>query len=290
MRSDFIAFILTHGRPDRVHTYKSLMKAGYTGRVVILIDNEDKRQKEYRETFGDLVHVFDKKAISETFDEADNFGDRRAIIYARNACFGIARELGAKYFIQLDDDYTDFRYKTDAEGRYGDLLRLRQIDGILEAMVDLLEVSGALTVAMAQNGDFIGGEDGTRARTLKPWRKAMNTFVCSVDRPFQFIGRINEDVNTYTTLGHRGQLFLTVPNVAINQVKTQSNAGGMTELYLDSGTYVKSFYTVMMCPSAVKIAEIGTLYRRIHHQVQWKRAVPCILDENHRKPRESTKA
>lgn len=52
--------------------------------------------------------MFDKPKIAKTFDEADNFDDRRAIVYARNACFQIARKLGYKYFIELDDDYDVF--------------------------------------------------------------------------------------------------------------------------------------------------------------------------------------
>ncbi|EFL0486748.1 hypothetical protein G8G26_005003 [Escherichia coli] len=30
MRDDFCAFILTHGRPDKVLTYRTLRRAGYT--------------------------------------------------------------------------------------------------------------------------------------------------------------------------------------------------------------------------------------------------------------------
>lgn len=38
----------------------------------------------------------------------DNFNEHRAILYARNESFRIARELGLTYFLQLDDDYSDF--------------------------------------------------------------------------------------------------------------------------------------------------------------------------------------
>lgn len=281
----FVAFILTHGRPDRVHTFRSLKKHGYTGRVVILIDNEDKQRAEYEKRFPGMVKVFDKKAISDTFDEGDNFEDRRAIIYARNACFEVAKEMGVKWFIELDDDYTDFRYKTNAQDQYCDKINLTQLDRVFDIMVDFLESTGACSVAMAQGGDFIGGADGTNAGRLKLLRKAMNTFVCATDRPFRFFGRINEDVNAYTCGARRGMLFFTIPNVAINQKQTQSNAGGMTDLYLDSGTYVKSFYSVMYAPSCVKVKDMGPVYRRMHHSVNWKNTAPCILDESHRKPR-----
>lgn len=89
----FVAFILTHGRPDRVLTYEKLRKHGYTGKIYIVCDDEDKTLPEYRKRFGDVL-VFSKSEIAKTFDEGDNFGDRRAIIYARNACFELAQQIG----------------------------------------------------------------------------------------------------------------------------------------------------------------------------------------------------
>ena len=105
MPNDFCAFILTHGRPDNVITYNTLLRHGYTGPIYIVIDNEDKTANRYYEVFGDKVVMFDKLSIAKSIDEGDNFDGRRAIIYARNACFDIAKKLGYTYFIELDDDY-----------------------------------------------------------------------------------------------------------------------------------------------------------------------------------------
>ena len=285
----FVAFILTHGRPDRIYTLRSLKKHGYTGRVVILIDNEDKTREEYEARYPGMVHVSDKAGISDTFDEGDNFGDRRAIVYARNACFVVAKELGVEHFIELDDDYTEFRYKTNAHDQYCNKFNLSNLDGLFDAMIDFLEATKASSVALAQNGDFIGGHAGTNAGKLEPWRKCMNTFVCATARPFKFFGRINEDVNVYTCGTRRGMLLFTLPNCAINQKQTQSNGGGMTDLYLDSGTYVKSFYSVMYAPSCVKVQDMGPVYRRMHHRVSWRHCAPKILAESVRKPRKRRK-
>jgi hypothetical protein len=113
----------------------------------------------------------------------------------------------------------------------------------------------------------------------------MNTLFCRVDRPVEFLGRINEDVSTYVVAGSRGDVFLTVLGVQMAQGPTQQNAGGMTELYLASGTYVKSFYTVMMAPSCVTVRVIASVGHRYHHRILWQHAVPKILSETHRKPR-----
>lgn len=280
---DFCAFILTHGRPDKVYTYDSLMKSGYSGKVYIVIDDEDKTAKQYRKQFGDMVLTFSKSEIAKTFDEGDNFNDRRAIIYARNACFELSKQVGCKYFIQLDDDYMTFSYKFDKDGVYQER-KILKIDNVLEYLLDFyLSVPNLLSIAFAQNGDFIGGAEGTHAKNKKLMRKCMNTFICSTDRPFQFFGRINEDVNTYTNLGNRGGLFFTFNQIAISQKQTQSNSGGMTDLYLDSGTYVKSFYSVMYMPSSVKISLMGSTHKRLHHNVSWRYTVPMIISERHRK-------
>ena len=109
---DFVAFILSHGRADNVITYKTLIRSGYTGRIVIVVDNEDKSINKYIENFGyDNVVVFDKKEMADSIDEGNNFDNRKVIVHARNVCFKIAKELNIKYFIQLDDDYTSFRYR-----------------------------------------------------------------------------------------------------------------------------------------------------------------------------------
>ena len=83
MNNSFVALILTHGRPDNVITYSALRKHGYTGPIIIVVDNEDATLEEYKKKFPD-VYVFDKKAVAAQIDEGDNFQDRRAIIYARN--------------------------------------------------------------------------------------------------------------------------------------------------------------------------------------------------------------
>lgn len=59
--NDFAAFILTHGRAEKVITYKTLREQGYTGRIVIVIDDEDKQGNLYKEKFGDAVQVFSKR-------------------------------------------------------------------------------------------------------------------------------------------------------------------------------------------------------------------------------------
>lgn len=282
MVKDFAALILTHGRPDKVHTHRTLRRSGYTGPIYLLVDDEDATLPQYRERYGDAVKTFSKAEIAERFDEADNFDDRRSVFYARNAAFDVAEELGYTRFIQLDDDYTAFSFRAGPRQEYG-TWNIWNLDAVLEELLAYFESIPAASLCFCQGGDFIGGADNSYVRDVTFKRKAMNTFICRTDRRFDFVGRINEDVNTYVELGRRGHLFLTLMGVQIVQINTQQSGGGMTDLYLDAGTYLKSFYSVMIAPSCVSIQEMGEVRKRIHHRVEWKNAVPVIIHERHRR-------
>lgn len=280
----FVVFILTHGRAANVKTIKSLRKAGYTGKVLLVIDNEDEQEEHYKRIYGEQnVVVFDKLDIAERYDTMDTFDERRTIFYARNACFEIAEKLGYEYFLELDDDYTQFAYKTVKGGKFSSI-RIRNANEVFDCMLDFLDVSGAYTVAFAQGGDFIGGKDNNRYKD-KILRKAMNSFFCKTSRKFEFIGRVNEDVNTYCLMGTQGKLLFTYTDIAIEQETTQKQKGGMSEQYLDSGTYLKSFYTVICCPSCVTIGMMGGSKKgmRLHHMVNWNNCCPKIISEKYKK-------
>lgn len=282
MENDFAVFILTHGRPDNVKTYSTLKKCGYTGNIYFIVDNEDQTVNSYIQNFGEKrVIVFDKKALADSIDEGNNFDDRRAILYARNASFDIAKEIGLKYFIQLDDDYTEFRYRL--EENQNRLFSIKNIDRVFESFLNFYKQNNYLSIAFAQGGDFIGGIDNGKGLYRFSKRKCMNSFFCSTERPFKFIGAMNEDVNTYITLGNRGHLFLTIPFISLNQTQTQSNKSGMTDQYLKFGTYCKAFTTTMMHPNGVKVSMMNSNSPRIHHSIKWNNTTPMIISENHKK-------
>jgi hypothetical protein len=281
----FAIFILTHGRPTNVKTISALQRAGYTGKLYLVIDDEDKTAEKYIANFGkDRVVVFNKKEMADQVDEGNNFNERRTITHARNACFKIAKELGIKYFMELDDDYISFEYRYVSKcGQKLNVHKIKDLDRVLCLYIQFFKETGFHSIAFAQGGDFIGGVEN-RYATRKPLiRKCMNSFVCSTDRPFRFIGAMNEDVNTYTTLGSRGLLFGTIPIISLVQTATQSQKSGITDMYLRFGTYCKAFTTVMMHPSAVRVSMLNSNNPRIHHSIKWENAVPVIISERHKK-------
>lgn len=291
---NFCVLILSHGRAKNVVTINTLNRFGYTGDWYILLDSFDESKDEYISRFGeDHVLIFDKEEVMNdpTTDSMDNFKFHKSIMYARQASINVVKKMGYKYFAEYEDDYDSIRWRMNSDIEYSSkMLSSNTLDRVFDAMIDYLEETPRLqSICMAQSGDYIGGGNSKMIKEQSR-RKAMNSWIIDVDRPFNFAGTMNDDVVAYTSLAHQGTLFLTTGFVAINQKQTQSSASGNTDMYKKFGTYAKSFYSVISCPSGVKIdtlqnlgSRVNTKEFRIHHRVDWNSVAPKILNPKFKK-------
>ena len=148
----FAVLIPTHGRAGNVDTIGTLRKAGYTGEIYFVIDDEDEQGTEYRKLYGeDKVITFCKEEWMRKTDAMDNLKKHAAVVYARNAMNDIAKSLGLKKYLVLDDDYTyfGFRYAKDNKLARADV---KNFDRICELFCKYLDISQARTVCLAQGG------------------------------------------------------------------------------------------------------------------------------------------
>jgi hypothetical protein len=97
------------------------------------------------------------------------------------------------------------------------------------------------------------------------------------------MGRMNEDVTTYTNLGGKGDIFFTFTNIQLDQKDHQAEKKGLSDMYLDNGTYIKSFFSVMYNPSNTKVSIMRANFNRIHHSISWNHTAPLILNEDCKK-------
>jgi hypothetical protein len=278
MRDDFAVFIITHRRPDKQMTYKTLRKGGYTGRVYFIVDDEDPTVDEYKKNFGEnSVEIFHKK---NNFDLGDNLEDHKGVpVYARNACFDIAEKIGITYFVQMDDDYPkiDFRYKEKGKLKSRPV---KNFDRLFTAMCIYLDIENIYCLAFAVTGDFIGGVNGKYREGM--YQNARNTFFCRTDKKFEFLGRINEDVTTPAWNNSRGKLFFTILSIQVTLYDHEKNTGGSSEQYRDVNLYWNYFYPVLWEPSAISIRMKKKGF--IKH-VKWNNLIPKIVNEKWRKER-----
>lgn len=278
----YAAFIVTHGRADRVYTAETLRKCGYTGEIFLVVDDEDKELPKYKDLYRDKVLVFNKSSMRGKFDLADNLPKTNTVTFARNAIWDLVKNQGYQFFIMLDDDYKSFRYMFDENRIFQSTRKVcKKLDEVFNIYFEYLKKAPSIKcLSCAQEGDFIGGPKGGFSDIMTK-RKIMNVFFCDTDRQFEILGRMNDDVSTYLKHGNTGDIFLTANYLCVAQLPTQQNAGGLSEMYLENGTFIKSFYSVMFMPSSVTCRTMGK-FKRIHHFIDWKSTVPKILREEHK--------
>ena len=283
MRNDFAVFILSHGRAYNVLTVRALAQYGYTGKWYIIIDNEDDQADIYYQNYGkDHVIMFDKEEAGKTFDIMDNFSGRGVPTFARNVVYDIARKLNLKYFLEADDDLIRFRHRyLDEKGKLCTKY-IMDLDSVIQSYLEYMDNTSITVLAFAQTGDLIGGKD-SKMYSDSYRRKAMQAFFVRVSDQIEYVGRFNDDVNAYIDHGKRGKLFLTFRDIVTDTEATQARSGGILQMYLTYGTYVKSFYSVMLCPSSTFIDMMGMNHRRIHHAIDWETSVPKIVSGDFKK-------
>lgn len=230
MRNDFAIFIMSYNRADHITTINLLQKSGYTGRYYVVIGDDDPMIETYKTLYGDHLVIFNKDKVKEYIDTYDNFDNKVTILYARNACFDIAEQMGLKYFLQFEDDYMSLEYRYPQDNKLK-TAPVTEFDEVCNAYIEFLENTPVTSVAFAQNGDFIGGAQNSFLKKCVK-RKIMNSWFCATDRRFKFSGTLNDDVNTYIGLGKTGTIFLSTKDVSLRQGVTQHNRGGFQKSIL----------------------------------------------------------
>lgn len=273
-------FIITYKRPDpkQQKTLKLLESMGYSGRLKLVLSNDDPTVDKYIENYGrDRVYVFDRESVD--CDYFDNEYPYTGCCAVRNAAWDIAADLGWTHFLVLDDDYTALMWNMPllVPKKIWTGPRKWTALGVWEKVNDLMwdaldAIPRLICVGMAQGGDNQG------RGVKKPCkRKVMQTFYLRTDRRFPFMARLNDDVTGYFNVNLQGRFFtLQHALTVVMQPQTQSRPGGVTEEYRRLGTYRKSMYTMLRWPGHVRVKYQPTL-GRIHHFIV-PFAYPQILE------------
>lgn len=295
---DYLIMIASYKRSSflKTHTYATLKKLKTNAKILIICSDDDDTIDDYKKIFGDEnIFVFNKDYyenklhidVGDSFYRANNI--KKGILWARNVQFEVARKFGYRYFLFLDDDYDSFSLRRkfinpkDNKAIYSSGQRIipGKFDEVCEHYFRILDSQPFMyCTAFCQRGDMIGGLENILYKKGYKF-KAMNAFFCDIEKEFRYMGRINEDVNAYTTYNNKGQLFLTLSDVCLNQPTTQMTSGGMSDIYKQFGTWLKSIYSVMYSPNAVKINTMGNKREtfRIHHNIEFDYCVPKILNQ-----------
>lgn len=244
----FAMFILTNGRPNHQYTLEFLRKS-FKGDVFILCDNEDKTLEEYKNNYGEQVLVFDKNEWVSKSDPMDNFQSKKTVLYARNAVFQIAKDMGYDYFAMVDDDVTglSFRYEKD-----GKLIGkpVKDFDKVSSAILEAMDNTGTDFFSFGLDKIYIGGL--ANGQYQKKIIDKVYCFVfCRTEQQHFYKGVMNEDEIHNILSMSVGTLVKTTTLIQI-QTKPigRDTVGGNAETYNENGyySYVRNFYPIIAFP------------------------------------------
>lgn len=294
---DFVVLIASYGRPEGLKkmtmtTFKEFFeKVDYR----IMVSDDDKTLPKYLEMYGDKVYVFNKDDVlkNANVDTCDALDIKSVIFFERNIEFKVARELGYRYFMHLEDDYLQMDFKLmNHESLMSCHMDIEHFDKICEMYFRVLDSSPFLSsVCMAQGGDYVGGKTSSLSKNGYRF-KGMNIYCFDTQKEVKLPGRINEDASAYYVNGKLGKIFLTLPLIQLTQLPTQNNQGGVSDVYKKFGTYLKTIYTVIQRPDAMKISTFATSgsskthlsdTRRIHHKCSSKLCFTKIISDSYAK-------
>lgn len=280
-KKDFAIFILSHGRANDIKTVDTLKRGHYTGDWYVVIDDEDNDEDLYRQKFGDKIIQFNKKKVADETDTGDTDNDRRVGVFARNFIQDQAKEMGYKYHLQLDDDFTGFTFRY-IKGNKLCSCKCKDLDKLFKEVVTFQDKTNITALSFGLSSDYLGGAKSKKYEEGL-FRKTMGTFFLRADDVNKFQMRMNDDITTCILNTSRGKLYYSIAYVQTETPPTQHMKGGMTDAYQDNGTYRKSFYSVLCCPSFVKIAVMGIKNFRIHHKINWNNCSPKVLSSKWKK-------
>lgn len=270
---DFAVFILTHGRPDTIHTLDTLKRGNYTGKWYLVIDNEDKQAERYYERYGkERVIMFDKLAISKTFDTADLSQERRAIVYARNAVFQLAKDMGYDYFAMVDDDVTGLSFRYEKDGKLVGK-PVKDFDKVSSVILETMDNTGTDYFSFGTDKNYIGGAANSQYQR-KIIDKVYNFIFCRTDQEHFYKGIMNEDEIHNILSMSVGKLVKSSTAIQISMKPVgRDSVGGNAETYEENGyySYVRNFYPVIAFPVLkLKAGKKGFTFGcdRAHYTVQ----------------------
>lgn len=258
MRKNFACIVISHGRPE-CSMVKVLRECGYTGKIYIVVDDEDKTLPDYVERYGADVHVFHKE---ENFDTGDLGGSKSIATFARNECRKVAVKNNLSYYFMLDDDLKSLSY------RYNDNwhlrgIKARELDRLFEGICTYFDETPVQCIGFGNAVDYIGGvptfESGNANRTV------MNDYFLRTENIFSWSGRYSEDLIADVMCSRKGQAWFRFTPV-MNQFdvwmpkKNQEYTGGCISSYKREGSFKMRFYEVMFYPDCVKLRESGDGY------------------------------
>lgn len=228
-----IVFIKSHGRPGNIITYHTLRDAGYTGDIVIVIDNEDETGQGYREfvQHDDRVwlSVFNKEAMVQKIDSGTNTPKRNVNLYAWCACEEVMKESGRDdVFIMADDDIMRFRYRYLEGGHLRSLPITQNLDAVFDSIAEYM-ISSNIAAASTGIPQMYFSTD--LSENLWKYRVVYQFVFRNPNYDMSWVSEYEEDIITSINMSKEGKYVTCLPMIQHDAVALGKASGGMKDMY-----------------------------------------------------------
>lgn len=278
---NYAIFICTHGRPDKQYTLETLRRCGYTGKIILIVDDEDDTVSELMlKTYGtaDDVVKFRKQHYIDSVDIGRSDAKRKAILYAKCACEDVAKERNLDAFVIADDDITDFRFRYDDNGKFATQYISQNMDIIIQSYFEYILSANICMTSFGTNQMFMGGK--IPDNRIGDFRIPYNFLFRNTSIPFQWISEMNED--TISIMVYREPYYMIqLPFIKLEMRPLMAGAkGGMTEFYNQLSFAQRIGTIIMYSPSNIKYIATD---KKITHSVKRDNAFPKLISSSIKK-------
>lgn len=276
---NYAVFILSHKRADRVETFSTLRNSGYTGRIFIVLDDEDPQRLDYEIRFKDKentkVIVFHKRIYMRLTDTVTNDKQASSPVYARNFIEHYAERIGCLAYIVMDDDITNLRFRY-VENYVSKSQALKSsLDEVLEAYIKYLLTANIATLSFATVMVYAGGVHNEADMV----RLANHRYTCQIHMrnlafPVDWISLANNDSISANNTAKIGYLWWSLPFIVYDSPKMNTLPGGMKEVYDGVSEFKRAFMSTVVSPS---VCRVGCSKNRLAIKRNLKAAYPVII-------------
>lgn len=277
-------YIISKGRPQ-CKTAETLTRLNYPGQWFIVCGTNDETLQEYQKRWGeDRVLVFDWKDETTRTDTLDNFGFEvmpSGAVPVRNATIDISRSRGERRHWQFDDDYDTF-WLTNAN-----LVKKQHLRDGRKLQWWMCRIAKFADMCNLPNCGFaLTTIESTPNAALKVGKRVFNAHNQSSEVATRWRGRLNDDlINAIDTRRLGEKVEFSFRFLALKMKDSQSESGGLSDIYKAEGIVRKSAYPILIAPNAARLV---VKFGRYHHKVRWDRLSPEIINEKFRKYRKDT--
>ncbi len=283
MSNELVVFICTHGRPNKQYTYEALKKCGYTGKIILVLDDTDKTIQTYIDIYGaDNLIVFNKNYYinSDRYDNGDNKLHDKCILYAKRAVEDIAKSMNLKHFVIADDDITNFviRYPNSTKLC---TYNIDNLDLILDCYVELLH-NNVAGVGFGYSKSYFKGKETFTYKYLSNRSMPYQFVIRNADVDVNWTSWFGEDDITELCSSALGNVWLSIPYVmqVMKAIGNTNTDGGMVDVYKEYDTFKLNFNIVKYCPGKTRMMRYNNKYTVAKKSVN---CFPKIISEVYKK-------